>query len=118
MYCITQEMYICEYVCKTCHKEFAFSLKYGETFKILLQPVTCLKMLLIHRYFSAIFQEQVFSRAPPIGSLWKYNKIYCITPLRTVQENIGISWYIPVKYSFCFSSYISVQNTLNVLLIL
>ena len=48
-------MHISEYVCKTCLKELVNFLKYRETFEKSMQPVTFLKVLLSHRYFSVIF---------------------------------------------------------------
>ena len=46
-------MHVSEYVSEKFLEELAFLCR--ETFEKLLQPVTYLKMLLFHRYFSAIF---------------------------------------------------------------
>ena len=60
LYCITRKLHISEYVCKTCVIEFGIFLRCTETSET-LQPVTLLKMLPLHVYFSAIFLEQLWA---------------------------------------------------------
>ena len=55
-------MHIYQYVCKTFLKELAISLKCRENFEKLLKCVMFLKILLFHRYNSAIFSEQSFQQ--------------------------------------------------------
>ena len=48
-------MHVDEYVCILCHKELTIFLKCWESFEHFLQPVTLIKMLLIHKYFPVNF---------------------------------------------------------------
>ena len=67
-------MHIYQYVCKTFLKELAISLKCRENFEKLLKRVMFLKILLFHRYNSAIFSEQSISTSHSV--LFKFRRVF------------------------------------------